>query len=189
VRGGGAEVQVRAWGGTAICDWLDDMRVQVRRWEPTVAVLSFSGNGLSACMRGRDLLAAYREDAAAAVDLLTTAGVQVDLVAAPPRRDQAVGDDGTTELGRVWRSVAAGNDRARVIESGRVVTDHGRWATALPCRRGEPCARGGTVTVRSPDGVHFCPVDLPPMSRCPVYAAGAERYGSAMARSVVERLR
>jgi hypothetical protein len=185
---GGADVLVQAWGGTAICDWLDDMRVQLRKWKPTVAVLSFSGNRMTSCMQGRDLLAAYRDDATAATTLLTEAGVTVRLVAAPPRPDHPAGTDGMTDISRIWRSVVAGNELAQVIDSGQVVTDHGRWVARLPCQRDEPCAPDGTVTVRSPDGVHFCPVDHLAMTRCPVYSAGAERFGVAMARATLASL-
>ncbi len=182
----GADVLVRAWGGTAICDWLDDMRVQARKWKPTVAVLTFSGNGRSPCMQGRDKLRAYEEDATAAVDLLTAAGVQVRLATAPPRPEEIVGADGMTDLARTWRSVVATRELARVVDAGLVDTDHGRWVAALPCQAGEPCGPNGTVTVRSPDGVHFCPVDQPPMARCPVYAAGAERFGRAIAHAALD---
>jgi hypothetical protein len=185
---GGADVLVQAWGGTAICDWLDDMRVQLRKWKPTVAVLSFSGNRISSCMQGRDPLAAYRDDATAATKLLTKAGVAVRLVAAPPRPDHPAGADGMTDIARVWRSVVDGNTLAQVVDAGQVVTDHGRWVARLPCHRGEPCAPDGTVTVRSPDGVHFCPVNHPPMTRCPVYSAGGERFGVAMARATLDSL-
>jgi hypothetical protein len=184
-RKSGAEVLVRTWGGTAICDWLNDIRTQISTWKPTVAVLSFSGNTFTQCMQRRDVLTAYRKDMTAAVSILVTAGVRAYLVESPPRRDQAVDADGHTDLGRAWRTVAAAWPATRTVPAGRAVTDHSRWTATLPCQPDEPCDRG-TVTVRSPDGVHFCPIVPRPMEPCPVYSAGAQRYGTAMAAAATE---
>ncbi|ADP82088.1 SGNH/GDSL hydrolase family protein [Pseudofrankia inefficax] len=186
----GDEVLDRTWPGTAICDYVADMRTQIRDWHPTVAVLSFSGNGFTPCMRGRDPLTAYREDASTAVALLRAAGVQVRLVVSPPRRGQPVDSDGLTDLGRVYRDVAAANPGTQVSYAGFAVTVDGQWSATLPCSAPEPCNTAGTVTVRAPDGTHFCPdPDTPPVPTanlvdCPVYSPGAERFGLAIAVSL-----
>ncbi|WP_243407713.1 hypothetical protein, partial [Frankia canadensis] len=180
------EVLVRTWGGTAPCDWLTDIRDQVRRWRPTVVALAFSGNQGTACMQGRDLITAYRQDVTEAVRLLTDYGADVILVEAPPRRDQEVDAAGLTPLDRVWREIAASWPRTRVAPAGRAVTTAtGHFTPMLPCVAGETCGPGGQVTVRSPDGVHFCPKVEPPMVACPVVAAGAVRYGTAIARAAL----
>jgi hypothetical protein len=137
-------------------------------------------------MSGRDLLAAYRQDVATAARTLTAAGTRVLLVDAPPRPDQTVGPDGLTDLDRVWRQVQATVPGVEIVRAGLSVTDGGRWISRLPCRPGERCDPDGTVSVRSPDGVHFCPEVQPPMTDCPLYAAGAERYGEAMARGALD---
>ncbi|CAO5239704.1 SGNH domain-containing protein [Frankia sp. AgKG'84/4] len=181
-----ARVLMRTWGGTAPCDWLTDIRDQSRRWHPTVAALAFSGNQGSDCMRGRDLLSAYRQDVTAAVEQLTAAGTTVLLVEAPPRRDQPVDAAGLTPLDRLWREIAASHPRTQVAPAGRAVSaDDGRFAPTLPCDRGETCGPGGMVTVRSPDGTHFCPSVEPPMTPCPVVSPGAARYGAAIAREAL----
>nr|MDT0667123.1 hypothetical protein [Micromonospora sp. DSM 115978] len=71
----GADVRVRAFGGTAICDWFDDIDVQLDDWAPTTSVLAFSGNAMSSCMQGRDVATAYRHDATTAATRLAAAGV------------------------------------------------------------------------------------------------------------------
>ncbi|EIV93597.1 hypothetical protein [Frankia sp. QA3] len=184
---GHSEVLVRTWGGTAACDWLSDIRDQARRWRPTVAALAFSGNQWTPCMQGRDLLTAYREDVTRAVELLTGRGAEVVLVEAPPRRDQVVDAAGLTPLDRVWRQIAATHERTRVAPASRTITADGRFTTTLPCVTGETCGPGGLVTVRSPDGTHFCPLVQPPMTACPVPSPGAVRYGTAIAHETLKR--
>ncbi|MBL7496696.1 hypothetical protein [Frankia nepalensis] len=197
----GADVLVRTFGGTAICDWLTDIDGQLRDWAPTTAVLAFSGNVLSSCMQGRDMVDAYSRDASVAADRLAAAGVDVVFAVAPPRWDQPVAADGTTDLEQIWRSVVAtvlarltarapaggatgeAPGRIEVFRAGLAVTDAGRWAERLPCRLGERCGPDGTVVVRGPDGTHFCPVAVPAMTACPVDSPGATRYGQALAQA------
>jgi hypothetical protein len=182
---GDTSVLTRTYGGTAPCDWLVDIRRQARRWHPAVAVLAFSGNTGSACMRGRDPEAAYRADITDAVRLLTSRDTRVVLVDAPPRRDQPVDAAGLTSLDRLWRQVAVSERLTTVATAARAVTEDGRWTTTLPCARDERCPTTGAVTVRSPDGVHFCPRQEPAMTRCPIPSPGATRYGRAMATAAL----
>ncbi|WP_419469402.1 hypothetical protein [Candidatus Frankia alpina] len=184
---GHSQVLVRTWGGTAPCDWLADIRDQSRRWRPTVAALAFSGNQGTACMQGRDLATAYREDVTRAVELLTSRGAEVVLVDAPPRRDQPVDAAGLTLLDQVWRQIAGTHQRTRVAPAGRAITADGRYTPTLPCAVGETCGPGGMVTVRSPDGTHFCPLVQPPMTACPVPSPGAVRYGTAIAHEALSQ--
>jgi hypothetical protein len=186
---GDTSVLLHTYGGTAPCDWLSDIRKQSRRWNPTVAVLAFSGNTGTKCMKGRDLDKAYRSDVLAAVARLTRDGAHVVLVEAPPRRDQAVDAQGLTDLDRIWQKIASEEPNTTVVPAGRAVTDAaGRYAQTVPCGFGEVCPPGGQVTVRSPDGVHFCPIEQAPMNRCPVPSAGAARYAHAMAAAAVALL-
>jgi hypothetical protein len=186
---GGTSLLVHTFGGTAPCDWLDDIRKQSRRWHPTVAVLAFSGNTGSRCMKDRDLVDAYRDDVADAVARLTRGGAHVLLVEAPPRLDQPVSTAGRTPLDQVWADIADDLPDTTVVPAGREVTaPDGRFARTLPCRPGEQCGPAGQVTVRSPDGVHFCPLQMPPVTPCPVPSAGADRYGRSMAAAAVALL-
>src|SRR5262245_7010464 len=43
-------VWTRTFGGTAICDWFDEMRADVDQIRPAVVVIEFSGNALTPCM-------------------------------------------------------------------------------------------------------------------------------------------
>jgi hypothetical protein len=94
----------------------------------------------------------------------------------------------------MYREVAAGHPRARYIDAGAAVLDHGRYTTTLPCLAGEPCT-GGTDSlgravnvVRSPDGQHLCPSEEKPPAGsnqpCAVWSSGAYRFAMAMANAV-----
>jgi hypothetical protein len=77
-----ANYEVRAFGGTAPCDWLADIRRTVARQPPEVAVLLFVGNTHTACTGGT--IAGYAGNIAEATVLLRAAGSKVVIVAAPP---------------------------------------------------------------------------------------------------------
>ena len=177
---GGTSVLLHTYGGTAPCDWLADIRKQSRRWHPTVAVLAFSGNAGSPCMKGRDLTTAYRSDVLAAVARLTRDGAHVVLVEAPPRLGQAVDAQGLTSLDHLWLAIAGDEPDTTIVPAGRAVTDAaGQFVRTRACAAGEGVA-GGPGDGAQPDGVHFCPLEQPPVTRCPVPSAGAAR---AMPRS------
>ncbi|WP_248839604.1 SGNH/GDSL hydrolase family protein [Frankia sp. AgKG'84/4] len=182
-----ATVLTRTLGGTAICDWFDEMERQLKDWAPTIAVLSFSGNSMTPCMHDREPLAAYEKDAAHAISLFSGAGVTVDLVESPTRREEPVDGQGRTALTQLWTRLAAGQSHVHVLPAGRALTDSGRWTSTMSCRRSESCDSRGLVTVRNPDGVHLCPVAHTSSRDCPVYSPGAERYGRSMAGEALGR--
>ncbi|MBL7488866.1 hypothetical protein I6A60_06905 [Frankia sp. AgB1.9] len=182
---GAHAIELRAWSGTAPCNWVDDVPGQIRDFRPTVAVLAFSGN-LPACMTGRDLLTGYRQDVTTMVDQLVSAGVQVRLVEEPARKADPVDASGRTELGRLWATIARETPNTRVVRADLAVTAAGRFVPSLPCDPGEPCGPDGQITVRAPDGVHFCPNLVGTGGSCGVYSSGAHRYGAAVARGALD---
>jgi hypothetical protein len=81
-------VEVRAFGGTAICDWLDDMRRTAATGTVTTVYLEFVGNRFTPCASTRSAVDAYRDDAREAVAIWHDAGARVVWVRAPqPRVD------------------------------------------------------------------------------------------------------
>ena len=46
----GADVKTRTFGGTAICDFLEQMRADASELEPDAVVIEFSGNALTPCV-------------------------------------------------------------------------------------------------------------------------------------------
>src|SRR4030081_3513638 len=78
----GTDVEVvdRTFGGTAICDRLDQMRRDLHDLQPTAVVLEFVGNNVTNCMRGPSgpltgdaLVQKYRHDAGIATSIFAGA--------------------------------------------------------------------------------------------------------------------
>ena len=92
---GRAEVRTGVFGGTAICDWFDQMR-QDAAWQPDAVVVEFSGNALTACMAngrtsGTAWLQRYYTDAAAVLSIFPS--TRVYFVATPISRSLAESHD------------------------------------------------------------------------------------------------
>jgi hypothetical protein len=84
-------LEVRAFGGTALCDWLPDMRRTAATRTVTTVYLEFVGNHFTPCASSRSTVDAYRVDAREAVALWHDAGARVVWVRAPqPRVDVGV---------------------------------------------------------------------------------------------------
>lgn len=79
-------IQVKSFGGVAICDWLPDMRREAATRTVRRVYLEFVGNYFTSCVRGRPQVAAYQQDAATAVRLWRAAGVRVIWVRPPQLR-------------------------------------------------------------------------------------------------------
>ena len=198
----GAAVEAHTFPGTATCDWLADMGRTVGTKRVTAAVLEFSGNALTPCMRdpagvplgGEPYLSKYFADTQRALAILSKAGASVYLAGAPVHRHEGAQSAGS-ELGAMYRSLAA-QTHATYIDAGASVLDRGNYTDTLPCLPTEgpdQGCRGGRIAVRASDGVHFCPAARTSASGlprpCPVWSSGALRFGIAMAIPVVAGLR
>ncbi len=197
---GVGQVTTETFGGTAMCDWLDQMRRDATDMHPEAVVVEFSGNALTPCMRGLDGTALsgeayfekYTADAQAVLKIFSGGSTLVFFATAPiSRRAAQVHDTTTGRLDAILAGMAASNPAARLIDAGAAVTDNGAWTATLPCLPEEPCS-GTTAAsgrpanlVRAPDGAHFCPVAGAAargvVGTCPVWSSGAYRYGTAMA--------
>ncbi len=203
----GVEVLTRTYGGTAICDWLDEMHDDAARLAPGAVVLEFSGNNLTPCMQdvaGRGLTgdaywARYRADTEAAIEIFGPTNTRVFLAGAPMSRVQATtGDFHGGLVNAMYAEIADQHDRTVYVDAGAAVLDHGRWTPTLPCLPTEPCTGGtdlldrGLNEVRAPDGGHFCPAAEEAkrgvVAACPVWSSGAYRYANAMAAPVLAAL-
>ena len=187
--------------GTALCDYLDFMSADAVSARPDVAVIAFSGNALTPCMKGPggtflpqdEVAGRYHESAELAVALFAAEGTQVVLAGGPP----FYGSAGESAVNRAYMAVAAEHPRAaQFADAGAAVAGPGRaWSKTLPCLSFETAAMGcagGRIIVRSPDTVHFCP-GQPIVTRtwrmpCPVWSSGAWRYAMGLTAGASEGL-
>jgi hypothetical protein len=198
----GTDVEVvdRTFGGTAICDRLDQMRRDLHDLQPTAVVLEFVGNNVTNCVRGPNgplrgdaLVQKYRQDARIATSIFAGAGVRVYWMGAPAvsgplesdfERVRGVYETEPTRLTFATPPLR----RVEFVDAGQAVLDRGTFTGTLPCLPSEGATEGcvdGRIRVRADDGIHFCLVSIPrDADRCPAYSSGAARFGFAMAEPV-----
>jgi len=203
MRNGVTDVLTNSFGGTAPCDYLDEMRQDVAAFRPTAVVIEFSGNAFTECMQdangtpvtGDEFFARYRDAATEALRIFAPSGAHVYFVGTPVSRGTEETRNRNSELlNRLYASLST-LGLSTYVDAGAAVLDHGHWTETLPCLADEPCAEAtdtsGTPAnvVRAPDGVHFCPASPGAVrgvtGECPVWSSGAFRFGTAMATPVV----
>jgi hypothetical protein len=145
-------------------------------------------DGQGGHLAGQVLVDRYRADLTALVDRVRADGARVLLVSQPARGPDRTASgpadpDREMELAGINRAYAqlAGAPGVALVDAGAAVEGpRGAFAATLPCLpEEEVCGPGGRNTVRSDDGVHFCPGSgtLP----CPTYSSGAFRFARAIA--------
>jgi len=189
-----------SFGGTAICDWLSQMRDVAAKERPKAVELEFSGNALTDCMKGYApptpaYYQKYRDDTIAAIAIFAPTGAHVYLVGAPITRTQSESEPDWDRLNKQYAEIAASDPgEVTYVDAGAAVEGPGQTYTeTLPCVAIEPCTGPAVASVpsnvvRAPDGAHFCPVlhgdDQGVIGGCPVYSSGALRYADAMFNAI-----
>lgn len=162
------EVHHASHGGTAMCDYHDEIAASVVQ-RPDLVVLSFSGNNITDCTlrepgegtcpsrvvetvrrqlescrrRGVELYRQYRDDLRWAV--ASVAPIPVVLVAPPTMSNVVTGENprpGTGRTGWIWkayREVAAEQPNVTLVDGGALLTPDDEWVEELPCLPGEDC--------------------------------------------------
>jgi hypothetical protein len=185
----GASVRIRTFPGTALCDFLGTMATDAQTWQPTAAVLAFSGDAFTPCMTGYTLgtpayYQKYKQDLESAISMFRGIGTAVFVVGLP--LDESAGlSQNVIALNSIFESVVANTTGVTYDDAGQAVLANGAFTWTLPCLSFEPCTgASGTNIVRAPDGVHFCPNGQTTLSGyfevCDVYASGAFRFALAM---------
>jgi hypothetical protein len=191
----GYAVEAHVDGGTAPCDRLGDLAELAARppsERPAVAVIEFSGNAFTPCMRPTgampsddDIVAAYQRDGATFITTLLGAGIRPVFALAP-----AVGHASLVpQINDLWRALAAQYPGVAIVDAGAPVEmGDGSFTHTLPCGQWEGAAQGcdgNLVVVRAPDGAHFCPTETQTVDGvvgiCPVPSPGAVRYAMGLA--------
>jgi hypothetical protein len=182
----GLQVTVRAFSGTAPCDFLPDLHKDLAARRADVVVWAFSGNSIGTCMldsqrrpiTGPAIVAKYRVDTQTAASSAEAAGVRFVLVSPPAAR--SVGD--WSAFDSMYRGLAAGDPGIKYVDGGVDIAPGGHFvstAACLPFERQLTAARGACssaneIAVRASDGVHFCAVTK--HVTCTAYSSGALRY-------------
>lgn len=197
----GVHAEAHTYGGTATCDWLDDIAEVLQSESTDAIVLEFSGNALTPCMRdqatdeplrGAAYLTAYETYSRRAIELAREAGIPTYFVIAPVARDEAT-ESRAEKLRDIYRHLATDED-VQVIDADEAVLDRGRYTDTLPCldiENDDPGCVDGQIVVRKPaDGVHFCPSEVRAVhgvvGNCAVWSSGAHRYGTAIAEALID---
>ena len=157
--------QVRAFGGTALCDWVDKMAHAANVEQPSVMVVEFVGNDLTPCMQGyqtpEQVRGKYEADMARLKQLVDA---PILWVGAPAFRDRA-----PTTLGLY-------SSEQRFVDAGEAVLADGAYTDTLPCLADEGQIQGcvnGRIRVRASDGTHFA-------TSGSGYSAGGRRFADAI---------
>jgi hypothetical protein len=157
--------QIRAFGGTALCDWVDKMARAATVEQPSVMVVEFVGNDLTPCMQGYqtpDQVRAKYEADMARLKLLVEAPIL--WVGPPAFRDRA-----PAALGLY-------SSEQRFVDAGDAVLADGAYTDTLPCLADEGQIQGcvnGRIRVRASDGAHFA-------TSGSGYSAGGRRFADAI---------
>jgi len=161
--------QVRAFGGTALCDWVDKMARAATVEQPSVMVVEFVGNDLTPCMKGYQtpdqVRAKYEADMAR---LKRRVDAPILWVGAPAFRDRA-----PTTLGLY-------SSEPKFVDAGEAVLADGAYTDTLPCLADEGSIQGcinGRIRVRASDGTHFA-------TSGSGYSAGGRRFADAIDNAV-----
>jgi hypothetical protein len=165
----GYAVAHNEWAGVAACDDFDQVATMP---VPTVAVVSHTGNMLTACTQNRGAMPdVYAQDIDHLAAILAFRGIPTLWVGGPARA-------GTTEAANallpIYQAVAAKYGQ-RYINASSVLEDStGTYATYLPCQPDDTtagdCLADGTAQIRSTDQVHLAD-------------SGARRYAQYIAAS------
>ena len=185
----GASTLIRTYGGLAVCDFLPTMRSDAVSWQPTAAVLEFSGDAFTSCMAGAAIgtplyYQRYEADMQTAIDTFRPYGTEVFIVGIPYDAS-TVENQNVTNLNKIYASVAAANIGVTYLDAGQAVMSASTFTQTLPCLPSEPCTGpSGTNVIRAPDGIHFCPTGQTTidgdLAVCNVYSSGAYRFAAAM---------
>ncbi|MFZ4585113.1 MAG: hypothetical protein ACOYNI_07770 [Acidimicrobiia bacterium] len=191
----GATVDAAVRGGTAPCDWMNDFRRVVKPGRFDDIVVLFVGNRGTNCslVNGRiptvdEALVEYRRDVSEMVRIATVARTRIHLV--DPMPVDATQHPDWVEFGAKLTS-AYDDIVARYPMQADTMSLVPAFGTTFrrtdTCRADETsfCAADGTLTMRTADGIHLCPVSVDEFienrGNCPQLSPGARRLAQVLA--------
>ena len=184
--------------GLAPCDFLPGATKVLTQTHYALLAIETAGNSQSDCMRepggcarcympvgSPEWEAKCRSDLNALVNLANSTATAVLFISPPPFA--GISDSRNDVYNTVKPQLALDHPEVKFTEAPRLaVSNNGTFANQLPCLANETPAMGcdanGMITVRSPDGTHFCPTGF--ANPCPEYSSGAVRFGTSIATEI-----
>jgi hypothetical protein len=180
------DVEVRAFPGTGICNWLDEMRGT----NADAVALVFTGVLMTDCILNvRQWPDAYLSDARTAAAIFRAKGTEVIWLDWPRPAGNILSPHADNTIWGYYLEVAH-EYGDQVADPGASLYDPaaGDFPMTLPCLTpSEPGCTHGRVPVRDLRGGHLCPV-TDQEGACPVYSSGVRRFGLAVASDVAAAL-
>jgi hypothetical protein len=191
---------VRAYGGTAPCDWITWLPTDLATHQPSIVAISTMGNvSVTGCTNdgnGNNLVLGsqayydkYRADLNTFMQLVTATGAKIVFIKAPPTRDttrNAAIDQIhliAQELAGQYHGVSISNTVRSALSASGKYTDKKACLASETVTQG--CGTDGKIAIRSWDGLHLCPITLAAYATCNVYSSGEYRWAKAAVNTTV----
>jgi hypothetical protein len=186
--------------GVALCDLIGALERSPEK-TPDLALVQFSGNNITECMRGPDgqpldgaaAVDKYAADIETVIEMLRARGSQVVLASSP--RTSLTGRAEEINTITAWTAIdwqARGEPVTYTDTAATLLNPDRSFAGRMPCLPEETPERGcgpdGTIAVRSDDGTHFCPQLTGGLTLCPVWSSGAYRFGLSLTAAIEDHL-
>ena len=190
-------VDSRAVAGVSLCDLVTRLRADIAEAPPDLVVVETNGGSFTPCMQADGVSlepgsAEYlRRSGRAFEDFFEAseaASIPV-LVVAPPPAPTAEARAVQTDLWRLAREAAIDSGDVRFDRSGRDALGGDNWVGELPCLASEGASVGctdGTIVVRSPNRLNFCPSGYRPDIPCREHASGLVRFATATVDALLD---
>ncbi len=162
--------QIRAFGGTALCDWVDKMARAATVEQPSVMVVEFVGNDVTPCMQGLPDARAGPSEVRGRHGSSEAARGRADPVG---RRRRPSATSAPATLGLY-------SSEPKFVDAGDAVLADGVYTDTLPCLADEGSIQGcinGRIRVRATDGKHFA-------TSGSGYSAGGRRFADAIDNAI-----
>ncbi len=206
--GGHAQVIDNIYAGSALCDWMGQLRADASNpVHRDAIVLAFSGDDVTPCIEQSGPWGSfgyyqnYVDNMNTVVSEFAAAGTHVYIVGSPQNYDEYINDvPNWNELNELFAGIASEHPgQVTYVDAGSAVELDGHFTWTLPCLSFEACTgpvvdgQPSNIVRSSRDGVHFCPDNsiapvLGLQVNCNVYSSGAFRYAMAMAAPVMRQL-
>jgi len=185
--------EVKQYPGGSLCNYLPAFLADIQTGLALV-VVETAGNSLTPCsgawpLGSEEYFAQFETDLETFFATAQAHGTPLVFVEPPPVGSfMAPHNANLDEIIRIARSLAVAYPVVSITPAPRQsVSLLGAYTQSLPCLIGETAETGcvnGTILIREPLGLHFCPVGVSTVP-CPGYSSGALRFGKHVANAIM----